>query len=274
MKKRGLVGMTQELSPDNLSVIWGSLRNHVDFDRVDVQAGLGLVGSRRGEFPVFAHHPIFLEMPRNRSRQDISGRFNSARPHSWGTISRQDWSPNREIQLPVYACQDGMTFFEFKCRFESIVRMWHSAWIPDNIPCAAVGVNVLGNYSDEREAQNSSVLLLWANGTATHLQVDWFQGPLEDCVSPEWYMRSSSLLPWPIGLQSLGATLQEPSRLENAVYSAFVQPSFMGHLLSTGERETTGFEGWEYVWRYFNHDAFVGEMQVLLSELSALLPAT
>jgi len=266
--------MTQELTDDSLSLIWGSLRNHVDFDTVDVRARLGLVGARRAEFPVFAHHPIFLEMPSNRTRQDVSGRFGSAEPHTWDTLSRQDWSPNREIQLPVYMCQEDITHSEFKHRFRSIIRGWHSAWIPDNIPCAAVGVNVLGHYCDEREAQNSSVLLLWANGTATHILVDWFQGPLEDCVSPEWYMKSSSLVPWSVGLERFGATLQEPSRFDNAVYSSFVQPSFIGHIMSAGKREVTDVEGWEHVWRYFDHIAFVEDMQALLAEILALFPDT
>ena len=67
----------ETLSDADISLIWGNLRNLIDFNSKKIPGEIWLADTTTGEFPVNSFHPIFLEIPRSHKKIDISGRSNT-----------------------------------------------------------------------------------------------------------------------------------------------------------------------------------------------------
>ncbi|MFX0210518.1 MAG: hypothetical protein ACFFDT_31350, partial [Candidatus Hodarchaeota archaeon] len=172
------------LSATETSLIWGNLRNLIDFNSVIVSRDLSLVGTISGQFPVIDFHPIFLEVPKSHKKFNLSGRKNFSQVFidtNLRLVTR------RIISLPNYENDKNANI---EC-LKSIIQLWEKALIPEEIPCIALGVNIRGQNSDGREGQYVVVLLTWANQKTRILELDWFEGPLDDCITPEWYLQVS-----------------------------------------------------------------------------------
>ncbi len=259
--------MTQELSIGELALVWSSLRNILDFEDVYVPCRVALINAERGQFPVDSHTPIFLEIPSEDMKRDLSGRFGHLRLDTWRMLPQQNWSPSRTILLPVYAYDSGLEPTELRHIFMSIIRQWNTSLIPDNIACAALAVNCIGNYTDERQAQRCFVLLLWANGSANILDLDWFQGPLEDCISAEWYMHWLRIMTWPTAFDTFKQMISSKSRLTSSRLSVFIKPAWLGDLLSVKREYSENHPEWEYEWVYTDHTRCYEDVVRVLNEL-------
>jgi len=137
-----------------------------------------------GQFPVYAWHPILLEVPDGGSKKHISGRF-PCLPGS--SVNGVKWDISRVINLPVYKNTEG-----FGSETLRRVQAWDE--FPDAVPTVTLANRIDGCYCDQRRAQTVSVLPVWADGTSMLLELDWYEGSLEDCSNPEWHMHASPRL--------------------------------------------------------------------------------
>ncbi|MHA2331268.1 MAG: hypothetical protein ACXAEU_04505 [Candidatus Hodarchaeales archaeon] len=253
----------ERISAINLSLIWGNLRNLIDFDTVEIPSDFKIIGTIAGEFPVDDYHPIFLEVPRTRKKINISGRSNHRVSPG---ISKNKWYFRRIISLPTYEFSENV-----KSNFLDIFyQFWGRSLIPEEIPCSALAIKTKGHYCDVREGQNIIVLLIWIDKTARILELDWFEGPLEDCITPEWYIKSSELLSLKNGFVKLKDACSSPTGWFNPTFTLFVIPSCLGTAL-LGEKNETCQKGWIYEWNYCDHLALVKDLDYILNEIKVIL---
>ncbi|UCE12418.1 MAG: hypothetical protein JSV04_09495, partial [Candidatus Heimdallarchaeota archaeon] len=137
------------LSVTETSLIWGNLRNLIDFKSVNILSDLSLVGTISGQFPVNDFHPIFLEVPKSNTKFNISARKNFSQVFADRNLG---WVPRRIVSLPKYENDKNI-----EC-LKPIIDLWERALIPEEIPCIALGVNITGQNSDGREGQYVTVL--------------------------------------------------------------------------------------------------------------------
>ena len=250
------------LSDAETSLIWGNLRNLMDFTTIKVPGNLSLVGTILGEFPVNSYHPIFLETPKSFEKFDLSGRKNFSQAFIKDNLG---WSSRRIVTLPQYE-NDERTKSE--C-LRSIIQYWESALIPEEIPCIAFGVNVSGYNSDGREGQYVAVLLLWPNKTARILELDWFEGPLDDCITPEWYLQVSEIMNLNKATIKMKKLFKIPPNWENLLFSLYTVPSCLGSSLPTKQKESP-FVGWQYEWSYYDHQIWMKALMSILEQINSL----
>jgi len=266
-----MVGKLEEFTTTDYSLIWGSLRNLIDFKKIEVPGGVRLVGSVPGEFPVDAYFPIFLEVSKDFEREDLSGRFNTVGSSIKHEFYDKSWHPTRAIQLPLYEYDPELSVQGFRESYSQILNGWNNSPIPDNLPCAAVAVKTRGNYCDEREAQWTIVLLLWPNNTARLMSLEVFEGPLEDCISPEWHLSVSKLMPITAAIQKMKNISENLPKWDRPISSILLKPVFWGNILTNGKKMKTTANQWEHEWVYNRSNYLVGDLSALLDELQTVL---
>ncbi|MHA2272034.1 MAG: hypothetical protein ACXACI_09245 [Candidatus Hodarchaeales archaeon] len=247
----------------DLSLIWGNLRNLVDFKTLEIPIEIVLTGTVAGTFPVNSYHPIFLEIPKDGKKMDVSGRSGYISATNTNT---PNWRPLRIVPLPIYkTVEDSLSLNSLKWVFES----WQNSLIPDDIPCLALAINTTGNYSDIRESQQIVVLLIWADCTARILKLDWFEGPLEDCISPEWYLSSSEWLSLENAFAQLKNIYSRSLSLINPIFSMFIMPSCLGQAFQGEKREINGT--WECEWIYRDQSDLKNDIELIFKEIDHIL---
>jgi len=220
-----------------------------------------LAGTCLGEYPIDAWKRYFLEIPKNEYKKDLTGRAQSA----FGLQMKNfDWDTNRIVNLPIYNnyLKSGMN------QLKIIINHWFDIFIPEDIPCIAIGVRCHGNYSDIREIQCVNILLIWNDAVCKIITLDWMEGPLEDCITPEWYMYSTSLL----NLKNAIEKMQEFSKNElwsNTSYSIYTIPSCIGFKLH-GKMEKSKHIPWELEWNYYDYTDLTNDLNFLLIEIQNL----
>ena len=250
------------LSAIETSLIWGNLRNLIDFNSITVPSDLSLVSTIPGEFPVYNFHPIFLEIPKTLKKFNISGRKNFSQAFIDKTLR---WLPRRIVSLPTYE-NDKDT--DLKC-LKSIIQMWERALIPEEIPCIALGVNITGQNSDGREGQYVTVLLIWANQKTRILQLDWFEGPLDDCITPEWYLQVSEIMNIRKALIKIRKLFIMPPNWENPLFSIYSIPPCLGCSVQN-KWEESNLVGWRYKLSYHEHKKWMKALESIFAEIQAL----
>lgn len=270
-----MTDMMESASEASLSLIWGTLRNILDFENVTIKCNIRLVGSVKGSFPAETYRPIPLEVPQEHEKQDVSGRFNGSGASVWDSLNKADFSFGRAVHLPLYHYEEDIEDEQFETAFRALIEEWDRSFIPENIPCSALAIRTQGGYCDEREAQYVNALLLWNNNTARILNLEWFEGPLEDCISPEWYLRSSKLLPLAGALQETHRWSCQLPSLQNAKYSLFIIPTWFGKFMRNGMMCESSQNAWEHQWDYYDLAAFTQDLDTVLYELEKVyLPLT
>ncbi len=248
---------------DRLSLIWGTLRNLIDFDSIDILQPFSLVGTVQGRFPVDSFHPIFLEIPRNNNKMDISGRSNNI---FVSKSNQAQWQKRRIVPLPEFREQKNLNLLSLR----NILQYWDQAFIPNEIPCISIATTIKGGYSSEgRIGQYSVVFLIWPNFTARILELDWFEGPLDDCITPEWYIRTSELMTLKNAKKIMSKLHTNPPSWDKSVFSLFTIPSCLSINLH-GQKENTDLEGWRCNWTYINYSKFKSDLNLTLGELEKL----
>jgi len=258
------VSILENISSASLSLIWGNLRNLIDFDTIEIPTEITLTGKAVGTFPVRSFHPILLEIPKNRKKLDISGRSNQFNPK---TTNRTDWHLKRVVSLPIYKVSEE-NFSNY--RFKSLFKTWQDSLIPEDIPCLSLAINTIGQYCDEREGQYVVVMLIWSDSTARIIELDWFEGPLEDCITPEWYIDSSEWLSLETAFAKLKNIFSRPSYLENACYLMFINPSCLGHEFQ-GKKSAINCDYWEYEWIYRHQLDLIKDLEFILEKIKEIM---
>jgi hypothetical protein len=266
-----MVGKLNEFAAPDFSLIWGSLRNLLDFEKIEIPGSVRLVGSVRGEFPVDAYFPVFLEISSGFEREDLSGRFNCAESNVGREFYDNSWHPARAVPLPLYEYDPELTIQGFRESYGKLLNSWISSPIPDNLPCAAVAVKTRGNYCDEREAQWTVVLLVWPNNAARLMSLEVFEGALEDCISPEWYLSVSRLLPIAAAIQKMKDVSEDLPKWDRPSSSILIEPVFLGGILTNGRKANTTANHWKQEWIYDRSKNLVEDLGALLDELQTIL---
>jgi hypothetical protein len=258
--------MQERITTPNFPLVWGHLRNLVDFDNVVIPRSVRLVGTVCGEFPVDAYFPVFLEVAKEHRREDLSGRFNCSGSNAGQVLYTNYWHPVRSIPLPLFEMDSNSSMQKLRESYCQLLEEWPDSCIPDNLPCAAVSLKVHGNYCDEREAQRIVILLVYSTHLARLMFLDFFEGGLDDCISPEWYLSVSKLMSTDNAIEKFTKISLNQSELHRAYSSISIIPAFFGNLLNHGKKEETSDRKWGFEWTYRSHSELVTDLTILLND--------
>jgi len=220
-----------------------------------------LTGMCRGEYPIDAWKTYFLEVPSGGSKRDIVGRGY----HYLGVgMKSVAWNPMRMVPFPVYANGHDADIETLKL----VILHWLDICIPDDIPCISIAMKCQGIYSETVEAQTVKVMMVWSDGAARVVTLDWSEGPWEDCSTPEWHIEATPHM----GLAKMETLLKGVFRnlgWEGAAYSILVIPSSLGGEL-TGQMSDTDQGIWGREWRYTDHAAFEKDLGSIVSLVQSM----
>ena len=149
-----------------------------------------------------------------------------------------------------------------------VVKNWCNIGIPEDVPCIAVSIKCKGFYSDYREAQYVTVLTIWNDAVARITTLDWFEGPLEDCITPEWYMETTPLMNLETALERI-ENIYDNTGWENTSFSILTIPTCLGACLG-GDREEGAYSLWNHEWKYTDHTDLSSDLSSLLSRVQTL----
>lgn len=221
----------------------GEHRNIFLFNLKGVVLRTEIVGIVPGEFPVDAWHPLLLEIPEGGSKACISGRFPGLLVSS--SASPVEWDESRVVSLPIYENTE-------RYRQKTLGSVMASKEFPNAVPIVTIANRYDGYYCDQRRAQVVSVFAVWTDGASVLLELDWCEGSLEDCVSPEWHLRASSFLTIRDGLDRFSRVCRNSPMWEDCSFYLYVIPPFLGsYLLGRGKRIASKI--WQEEWSYPKH---------------------
>lgn len=260
-----------ESLPDHrLSLVWGSLRNLLDFPNVTIPEEIRLVDTIPGHFPIDSYNPVPLEIPKGGAKSDLSGRFNSLSSHLWNDICGKIPLRARIVQLPLYTYSSNMSYKEARKTYLSMLKNWNQTLIPESVPCAALALRVRGDYSNERESEFVFVLLIWPSMVARTLQLDWYEGALEDCISPEWYVKSSLTLPLQVAFSQTRNFVMNLPNWNNLKMTLSPKPAFLGFRLKNENRRREDAGGWFCEWDYDSKQNFLEDSNTIIEDMETL----
>lgn len=256
--------MVIETQTQNISLLWGSLRNLIDWSSLsttDEFPGIALIGEELGIFPIDSYQQLFLEIAKDNRKLDLSGRKNIY--YNRPSISDK-WSKRRIIKLPTYL-QDRPISLR---RLKEISELWDYYFIPSDLPFLAVATVIKGDQTSEgRLAQHGVVLTINSNLTGRIFEIEWFEGPEEDCITPEWYVRSSELLSMDQAILKVKKLHQLKSRLKRPLYAISTIPSSLDIPIE-GEIKEHTTKYWKIEHTYFDFLNFQGDLYNLLDLIS------
>ncbi len=265
-----MTGVQESIATEKFPLIWGHLRNLIDFEDVLIPRSVRLVGTISGEFPVDSYFPIFLEIAKEQKREDLYGRFNCSGSYTIQALCTNYWHPVRHIPLPHIEIDTELSMQELRTGYIHLLEEWQNSCIPDNIPCAAISLKIHGNYCDEREAQKIDVLLIYPNHNARIMHLDFFEGAMDDCISPEWYLSVSKVMSIEEGLARMNEIVSYTSELQRPLSSIAVKPNFLGYLLVNGKKNETSIRKWGFEWTYNSQSDLTNDLKTLLDEIQAI----
>jgi len=248
------------MQSENLSVLhpfilsW-NLRNILERPSMLTPEEFCVIGTGLGEYPIDAWKPLFLETPRDGHKKDIVGRMNSAMGIS---LENTKWNRNRTINLPIYSHTQNYDVERLKI----VIKHWHDIGFPDDVPCLALAIKCRGFYSENREAQYITVLTIWSDAVARIISLDWCEGPLEDCITPEWHIETTPLLHLKSAIEKM-QDLHKNMSWNNPSFSIYTIPSCLSNGLH-GKMVETSYSLWNQEWGYSNLDELKEDLDVLL----------
>jgi len=238
-----------------------NLRNSSENKSTQISNLPSITGASLGEYPIDGWIKYFLEIPKNGKREDLTGRSNTASAQGEKGIN---WNHRRTINLPTYT---NIENYELN-QLEFLIENWDEIGIPDDVPCLAVAIKCSGFYSEFREAQYVHVLTVWNDGVARITSLDWFEGPLEDCITPEWYMKHTSLLNLKDAIERLHDVYNNTT-WDNPYFSIFTIPKSLGHCLK-GKKSKAPYNQWDCEWKYAKYDDFNSNLGSILTDIQTL----
>ncbi|MHA1719600.1 MAG: hypothetical protein ACTSWX_05810 [Promethearchaeota archaeon] len=256
--------MMGQISRQDMALIWGTLRNIVNFKQIKKSTELMITGTIKGVFPIYSYHEIFIEFPQSEKKMDVSGRSNNYSK----VIKKDQWISQRLIKLPIFHIENN-DYNLLEKSYKSLIKAWNDSLIPKEIPCLALGLKAAGAYCSEREAQFARILLIWESGTSRIIDLELFEGPLEDCISPEWYINVSDYANLThISPKFRGIDNYLPNWMDQT-YSLFVIPSFLTNLLKFGKKGYFNNNGWNYEYNYQTREELQSDLNILLSKIDS-----
>ncbi|NHJ02405.1 MAG: hypothetical protein EAX86_09745 [Candidatus Heimdallarchaeota archaeon] len=215
----------------------------------------------KGKFPVESFHPCYLEMPKDSLKMNLCGRSNY---QSKNKKKSTNWINRRIIELPIYDTNRKDSF-----NWREITNFWSSSSSLEDIPCITLVFKIRGYYSAFREAQVFTVLLVWP-GYCRMLELDWYEGPEDDCITPEWYIHSHRILTLDRAIKRLNLSYKNEPGWTNIIYSIYVNPYQIGNSLK-GDKQHGEPEPWIFKWNYSKEQDFRVEMDNMLCEICKIM---
>ena len=212
-----------------------------------------------GEFPIDGWHPILLEILDGESKASMGGRFPGLLRPSMNHLKRDG---SRVINLPIYENKKGHAPGTLR-------RVMDHNDFPDEVPAIIVANRYDGYYCDERRAQSASVFPVWADGTSMLLELDWSEGPLEDCSNPEWHVRTSPRVSIKDGADRLMRVCHNPPMWEACSFYLYVIPPFLGSYI-LGQSNSNSSKVWQKAWRYSNHAEMLKALDKIITTIVEL----
>ena len=247
-----------ELLP--FSLTW-NIRNiaHLRFNTEEDD--LGIIDSAIGEYPIDSYGNIPLEVPADARRSDVSGRSNFKTIEE---LEAKEANNSRVIKLPRYSHGNLLDQRQLKL----LIRHWSEILLGDNIPCVALATKCRGFYSDQREAQVVNVLAVWSDSTARIMTLEWYEGPLEDCITPEWHFRATPVM----NLRNALDKASDPSsniNWEGLCFALYTIPGCLGEGFQVKPRKSP-YPSWRNEWPYDNNLLFKKDLETALETVRGL----
>lgn len=223
-----------------------------------------VIGTELGKYPIDAWNSYFIEIPANEFKKDIVGRTHQA----FGVaLKNTKWNSLRVIAMPKYCIQNkdisnGSNADKLE-KLKLIIRHWTDAFIPDEIPCVAIAVKCKGYNSDNRELQSVSVLLIWNDSVGRIISFNWTEGPVEDCITPEWYVESTPLLNLRDAICKMQKSYENIS-WDSPTFSIYTIPSCIGDGIH-GKLLENPSTLWEFERRYSEYIGLKTDLDFVLS---------
>lgn len=210
-----------------------------------------------GHFPIDSWYPILLEVPDGGSKKHMGGRF----PNLAGTSGNQvEWDSSRVINLPIY--DENVKDYAP----EALIRDKALNEFAESVPIITVATRYDGYYCDQSRAQSVSVLPVWADGTSMLLELDWYEGPLEDCNNPEWHIQASPRVLLKDGVDRLRFVCRRRPRWEDCLFYVYVIPVFLGSsLLGNGGENSS--KVWQKRWKCANHGEILSALGKIVTTI-------
>jgi len=211
-----------------------------------------------GEYPLDGWRPFPIEVTARPVKSGIAGRGFSAFGIAPETAPAE---PGRAVRLPLYRDCENPEARELGTLF----LRWPEIFLTDDLPCLAVAVKATGRYCEDREAQSVAVLLAWSDGAARLVNLDWAEGPLEDCITPEWCVQRGELT-------NIDAVLGELAQVHRKVtwgsprYFLYAIPSCLGSGLG-GTRTEPAYAPWPAEWAYHYYPVMSRDLSLLVSRI-------
>jgi hypothetical protein len=215
-------------------------------------------GISPGEYPIDAWISFFLEIPKSGKKKNIVGRTYHAFEKR---MKNPAWNPIRIVNLPNYIHPQ----LGNKEKLRLLIRHWADIHLPDDIPCIALAVKCQGYCYEDREAQSLTVLVIFNDGVCRIITLDWTEGPLEDCITPEWHINSTSILNLKEAIEEIRGAFKNLS-LENASYSIYMIPSCLSCELN-GKMIDTSYNLWDREWGYNEYQEFTHDLNLILTDI-------
>jgi hypothetical protein len=235
-----------------------SLRNS-NYDQGAVSSDApAITGICSGIYPIDGWKPLYLEIPRESRKMDISGRSNNAS----GPESKETrFSLKRTVNLPVFSNTSDYDIDKMRI----LIKHWCDIGIPEDIPCISIAIKCRGFYSDYREAQYVTVLVIWNDGVSRILSLDWCEGPLEDCITPEWYVETTPLMHLREAINRM-ENIYANTQWDNPSFSLYTIPSCLCSTLR-GDMAEAPYVPWSQEWNYSNHVDLHEDLNRLLFQI-------
>lgn len=174
-------------------------------------------------------------------------------------MSAEEWDKSRIVNLPIYKNTE-------RYQQATLKSIKASKDFPYGVPVITLATRYDGCYCDQRRAQAVSVFPVWLDGTSILLELDWCEGPIEDCANPEWHLRASPRFPIKDGLDRLRVSCHNPPMWEDCSFYLYLIPSFLGtYLLGRGEK--TSIRIWQREWRYTQHPKMVKALNQIIKTI-------
>ena len=250
--------MSESTTVLNPFILSWNLRNIVEESTDITPEKFCITGTCLGEYPIDAWKQYLLEVPLKLIKKDIVGR--TTRVLGIG-IDNTEWDKKRVILLPRYLQAPDSNISQL----EHVIKHWTEIGLPDDIPCICIAVKCRGFYSDYREVKHVTVLTIWNDTVARIISLDWCEGPLEDCITPEWFVESSPLLALKDAINKI-ENVYVNTKWDGSSFSIFTIPLCLGYCLK-GEKNQVSKSPWDYKWNYDEYTDFKDNLNVLLSNI-------
>jgi hypothetical protein len=245
-----------DYSTINPAVLSWNLRNTNENAFSSLKEDFCVVGTCLGEYPIDAWKNHFIEIPLHGRKRDLLGRSQHL---SKNGLKNNEWNRRRTLHLPIYS---QMEYYNEE-RMRMLIKHWYDIGIPDDVPCITLAIKCTGFYSDYREAQYITILTVCNDTAARIISFDWFEGPLEDCITPEWYVESTSLLNLNIAIEKM-QKLYEGISWDGLSYSIYTIPSCLGNGLQ-GDMIDSSYDLWNPEWKYSEYPKMNEDLDSIFS---------